>query len=150
MTTAQIPFIGTGSTVKAWCLTARTVAATNTQTDFDDANFIDGYNLRLDVHSQTYLVTSGVGTNAYDGAVRFSFIEPMPDTRYKVFLQHYNWSDDPLYAHVLNSATHPKTTNSFWVRCGIIRGAGATPDQNNEVLGWRFGVRVSQLGVIVI
>jgi hypothetical protein len=151
----QIAFLAHNSTVKAWCWAATTTTRTtltnpNQTTVVDPAVFIDGYNLRLDSVSHTNATianyptdevysantnASGVGIGPY-GAIRFAFITPMPDTKYKVFVQ---WSvSDALnqyipYAHALNSSIYPKTTTGFWVRAGIPTVAiGSTKNQMTQ------------------
>lgn len=130
----QLAFLAHNSTVKAWCWTGNstTLTANPTQDAFDAVNFIDGYNLRLDTVSQTG-VAAGV-SDVNSGALRFAFITPMSDTKYKVFVQHSvqggAFGADIGYAHVLNSSVYPKTTTGFWVRCGIpIDAPGSTTNQ---------------------
>jgi len=134
------------STVKAWCWAATTTTRTtstnpNQTTIVDPAVFIDGYNLRLDSVSHTNAtianypngdVYNGSASGPY-GAIRFSFITPMPDTKYKVFVQFSMAGESNQYvpyAHALNSSTYPKTTTGFWVRAGTpILSTGATRNQ---------------------
>jgi hypothetical protein len=133
------------ATVKAWCLTARVYRANANQTEFDSVNFIDGYNLRLDVESQLNVTTP----NVYTGALKFSFITPMIDSGYKVFLQTYALDNYtyPTYCHVINSTEYPKTANSFWVRVGLPRLDSADA---NRIIGVRLGDRELRLGVVVL
>lgn len=150
---------GHNASVKAWCLTAREFSANTSQTAFDAVNFIDGYNLRLDVQTQT---DGGIGVAATGngfvetGALKFSFLTPMADNRYKVFLQFYrdsNANQRTTFAHVLNSVRFPKTINSFWVRTGWVRTGGAVGEAN-RILGIRMGqsspLLSANLGVVVI
>ena len=138
----QIAFLAHNSTVKAWCWTGNstTLTANPTQNTVDDVNFIDGYNLRLDAVSQTGVAagTADVST----GALRFAFITPLPDTKYKVFVQHsvdgHAFGVNVGYAHVLNSSVYPKTTTGFWVRCGIPIDVPA-PGSTNQVYPYTFG-----------
>ena len=153
---------GHNASVKAWCLTGRNYAAAGTQAAFDAVNFIDGYNLYLDLETQT---TGGVGIPVTttgiveSGALKFSFITPMSDNKYKVFLQFYRDSSAnqrPTYAHVLNSSKFPKTTTSFWVRTGVVRTGGAQAAENNRILGLRMntnagvGLAAANIGVVVL
>ena len=140
----QIPFLAHNSTVKAWCWTGTTITQSTsspTQATVDAVSFIDGYNLRLDSVSHTNATAAAYPTGeVYNGsasgpyaALRFSFITPMPDTKYKVFVQFSMavGTDEYIpYAHTLNSDTYPKTTTGFWVRAGTpILSAGATRNQ---------------------
>lgn len=155
---------GHNASVKAWCLTARNLSSPETQTQFDAVNFIDGYNLRLDVETQ---MSGGIairqtndsivnfsGTNS--GALKFSFITPMPDNKYKVFLQFYRnniTQQTNTFAHVLNSATFPKTRNSFWVRTGLLDTNPNNPSVSNKINSVRLGTVNTlgfNLGVIVL
>lgn len=147
---------GHNASVKAWCLTARVRNATNTQSAFDSTNFIDGYNLRLDVESQSNQIgttpTGLVGSaDVSSGALKFSFITPMQDENYKVFLQAYvvdgSTPRNVTYAHVLRGPLYPKTKNSFWVRTGI---PNETSPGNNVITGIRLGSKIMRLGVVVL
>jgi len=156
----QIPFLAHNSTVKAWCWSgvSTTLTANPSQTLVDSANFIDGYNLRLDSVSQTG-VAAGV-TDVYQGsasgpygALRFSFVTPMTDTKYKVFAQLCQGPGSqnatmPPYCHVLNSSIYPKTTSGFWVRLGFpVFAAGAT---RNQMIQTTFGPDVWAVNVRII
>lgn len=140
----QIPFLAHNSTVKAWCWTGTTTTGSATspsQVTVDAVSFIDGYNLRLDSVSHTNATAAAYPTgDVYNGsasgpyaALRFSFITPMPDTKYKVFVQSSMAgaiNQYIPYAHTLNSSIYPKTTTGFWVRAGTpIRSPGATRNQ---------------------
>jgi hypothetical protein len=108
------PFVPHNSTVKAWCSVSPHHADPPTQERIDLRSFCDGYNLYLDIESQTY-AASTAGT----GALKFTFVNPMQDDKYKVFVQVYaDPSFSPAVAHVLNSPQYPKTTDSFWIRLG--------------------------------
>jgi hypothetical protein len=146
----QIPFLAHNSTVKAWCWTGTTTTGSATspsQATVDEVSFIDGYNLRLDSVSHTNVTAATYPTgDVYNGsasgpyaALRFSFITPMPDTKYKVFVQFsFAGSTNQYipYAHTLNSSTYPKTTTGFWVRAGTpILAVGAT---RNQMIGVTF------------
>ena len=149
----QIPFLAHNSTVKAWCWTGVTITQSTsspTQATVDAVSFIDGYNLRLDAVTHTNALpsiyanengnvynantnASGVAVGPY-GALRFSFITPMRDTKYKVFVQFC--TPDPYipYAHALNSSIYPKTTTGFWVRAGLpVTSPGSSTNQMTNV-----------------
>jgi hypothetical protein len=145
-------FFGHNATVKAWCLvSSHSVSGTPTQTQFDATNFIDGYNMLLDVGTQT-----AQPGNVYSGALKFSFLTPMTNTKYKVFLQSYGNSTSfcPVYAHVLNSIKYPKTTTSFWVRTGFTVGTTVHADPTrvtNQVGTVRLWSNASvKMGVVVL
>jgi hypothetical protein len=152
-------FFGHNATVKAWCNTGHHKTGTNpTQAQFDAANFIDGYNLYIDVQTQNQ--NSSAPDIYHNGAVKFSFITPMADTNYKVFVQCYGASNPlyPRFAHVLNSVQYPKTRQSFWVRFGYIvntvAGAAGAPvggrvgNQVMNILMWDN--QFSSIGLVVI
>lgn len=165
---SSIPSVlfGHNATVKAWCLSGREYSATTTQDAFDAVNFIDGYNLRLNLETQT---TGGIGVAAISnallesGALKFSFITPMVDTKYKVFLQLYRDSSDTsaaglyntTFAHVLNSSKFPKTKEYFWIRTGVVRTGGGGSGEIGRVLGSRTGIFATSftrvnIGVVVL
>lgn len=134
----QLPFLAQNSTIKAWCWTgtSTTKSLNPIQNIFDAVNFIDGYNLRLDAASQTGIAATT--TDVYFGALRFAFINPLPDTKYKVFVQ-YTIDGAPNsigYCHVLNSSLYPKTVTGFWVRCGVPIAADAG---RNQIITTSFG-----------
>jgi len=148
----QLPFFAHNNTVKAWCLTSNHTSITATQADFDAKNFVDGYNLRLDSATQT-------STTTFKGALKFSFITPMRDNKYKVLVQPYSTQNILTIAHALNSALYPKTTTSFWIRVGFLTnstsgvasqsGSGRTLDnQIHNIVLW--GNALASLGVVVI
>lgn len=137
--TAQFPFLAHNGTVKAWCWTGTSTTKTaDPRQDLVDAvNFIDGYNLRLSAASQFGYAAST--TDVYTGALRFDFITPMINTKYKVFVQYSieGALNSVGYAHALNCALYPKTTTSFWVRCGVpIASSGSTM---NQLITMTFG-----------
>lgn len=158
---SSIPSVlfGHNASVKAWCLTGRVHSTTVTQPAFDSVNFIDGYNLRLDLQTQT---DGGVGSASVgsgyteSGALKFTFLTPMADNQYKVFLQFYrdsNQSQTTTFAHVLNSNLFPKTRESFWVRTGWVRTGGGTSAEINRIIGIRMGPSTGlncNLGVVVL
>lgn len=142
---SQVPFLAHNSTVKAWCVTRLTHDGTTnpmTQAAFDTLNFLDGYNLRLDVQTRNAFSLSDTTADIYTGALYFSFINPLPNNKYKVFAHtassYKGLVNDtvPFFAHLLNSAQYPKTTSGFWIRCAIPRGAPA--GTSNEMVGVRF------------
>lgn len=161
---------GHNGSVKAWCLTGRSWSATATQEAFDAVNFIDGYNIRLDIETQ---LTGGIGIAATNnalvesGALKFSFITPMRDNKYKVFLQMYRDGTvstsgfaHTSFSHVLNSEKFPKTNQSFWVRTGVFRTGGGGAGEVGRVVGLRTGLSgtvsnsgdfpLGNIGVVVI
>ena len=123
----QLPMLATNSTVKAWCHTGvENVSTTSFTTNkWDNANFVDGYNLRLDPSNW---ISPGSSSTVLGKALKFSFITPMRDTKYKIFIQpvvlRSLFFPLPAYAHALNSTQFPKLTTSFWIRLG-------TPKQND-------------------
>lgn len=113
-------FFAHNSRVRAWCSTSFYQSSVLTQAAFDATNFLDGFNLRMDVATQQLS-----GDLQYSGALKFSFINPLPDNNYKVFVQPFFQPNStvlgaPFVAHVLNSAAYPKTRDSFWVRMGFM------------------------------
>lgn len=111
-------WVGGGQTVRAWCLTGFNPVASPTLN-----NHVNGYNLTLDdVKYTTPNNTSQSGLST--GAIPFRFVSPMPDTRYKIFVQPRNNSltylNRGLFTHALNTPQYPKTVNGFWVRFGIM------------------------------
>lgn len=149
----QIPLVAHNRTVKAWCLTGNFIAGTNpTQSEFDAVNFVDGFNLRLDAATQL----ENTGNLNYNSALKFSFITPMQDNKYKIFVRPYG-SNPPLQiAHALNSEQYPKTTGSFWIRVGffVVPSSGA-PAQANRVNNQVTNISLwtsatSSIGVVVL
>lgn len=148
----QLPILATNSTVKAWCHTGVVNAATTpfTTNRWDNQNFIDGYNLRLDPSNW---ISPGA-SDALGKALKFSFITPMRDTKYKIFIQPvflYRGSlPIPAYAHALNSTQFPKLTTSFWIRLGIPGQADGTANPN-QVRAITFNsASIIQIRVVVI
>lgn len=148
----QLPMLATNSTVKAWCHTGVFNVATTsfTANKWDNANFVDGYNLRLDPSNW---ISPG-GSDALGKALKFSFITPMRDTKYKIFIQPvflYRGSIlIPAYAHALNSTQFPKLTTSFWIRMGIPVQADVTATAN-QVRAITFeSASIIQIRVVVI
>lgn len=132
-----VPILDNRKSVKAWCHTAFTVTGVTDQTSCDAVNFIDGYNLKLDVGTFQAQGTIPAVTSATDtrnrayGAIKFQFLTPMPNNKYMVFVtpDYFSTSDitaintstnfRQVTAHVLNSAQYPKTTDSFYVRFAV-------------------------------
>lgn len=148
----QLPMLATNSTVKAWCHTAVVNAATTpfTTNRWDNQNFIDGYNLRLDPSNW---ISPG-GADALGKALKFSFITPVRDTKYKIFIQPvFLYGQErgvPAYAHALNSTQFPKLTTSFWIRLGTPRQSGGTAT-TNQVRAITFeSIYVIQIRVVVL
>jgi hypothetical protein len=148
----QLPFFAQNSTVKAWCHTA--VVNPNivppTTNRWDNQNFIDGYNLRLDPSN---LISGGI--DALGKALKFSFITPMQDTKYKIFIQpmYALWTIRiPVYAHALNSTQFPKLTTSFWIRLGTPKQADGAANLNvNQVRAVTFDFNSTcQIRVVVL
>lgn len=147
----QVPFLAHNSTVKAWCVThLKHDGTTNsmTQADFDTLNFLDGYNLRLDVGTRNNFTLAST-LSLFDGAVYFSFLTPMPHKKYKVFAKfgsaYSNTIENtlPHFSYVLDSSSYPKTTDGFWLRCGIT-------DTTNSVQSARLFPFNSVLKVVVL
>jgi|688.fasta_scaffold246683_3 hypothetical protein len=144
----QLPFFAHNSTVKAWCHTAvsGTAITSFTTNKWDNLIFVDGYNLRLDPSNYA-------GGSSIDGrALKFSFITPMQDTKYKIFIQPGVSRPAPttVYAHALNSTQFPKLTTSFWIRVGI---STLTGPNGNRVLAVPFTTlqfTTNQIRVVVL
>ena len=132
----QLPMLATNSTVKAWCHTSVVDVQTTsfTTNKWDNANFVDGYNLRLDPSNW---ISPGSSATVLGKALKFSFITPMRDTKYKIFIQPMcrdprtsTIGTTPVYAHALNSTQFPKLTTSFWIRLGRPIQSNTSPDRN--------------------
>jgi hypothetical protein len=140
--------------VKAWCLVSNHNSSSVTQYGFSEKNFIDGHNLYIDAVTQTQASTSGV--LALAGAIKFSFVNPMPDTNYKIFVQPYFPDTLVSLAHALNSPQYPKTRDSFWIRSGYFAtdstpAAPETGRTNNQLVNRRvWGNATFSIGVLVI
>jgi len=148
---AAIPVFQT--TPRAWCLVSNhRIYNTLNQANFDEKNFIDGYNLYISKDTQDYTA----GNVNYTGALKFSFVTPMRDNKYKVFVSAYNASGTPYMSHALNSAQYPKTPESFWIRLGYwldganqpLAGSGRTKNQIANGRLWENGSSV--IGVYVL
>jgi len=115
-------WVGSGQTVRAWCLTGFNPVASVLHN-----NHVNGYNLTLD--DVKYLsVTAPYGSQQglSTAAIPFRFVSPMPDARYKIFVQprlvNYGtlYPYKGLFTHALNTPQYPKTVNGFWVRFGLM------------------------------
>lgn len=125
--TAVTPLFPTGGRVRAWCVT-KTLYKLNpsdptptTQEMFDSVNFVDGYNLRLDIGSVTQ-------PNVFI-PYKFSFITPMQSKNYQVFAQMMCNTNENMYQTVsvpfgyepyktmvvYDVPRFPKTNRSFWL-----------------------------------
>jgi hypothetical protein len=141
---------GHNSGVAAWALVSNHNSSESTQSGFDAVNFVDGYNLYLDTESRT--VASG---NArYDGALKFTFVTPMVNNRYKIFVNSYSTSGQLI--HAVDSVTYPKTQHSFYIRSGVLNysvlgvptAAARTNNQISTVTLWSNAT--SSIGVVVM
>jgi hypothetical protein len=119
---------------------------------WDNQNFIDGYNLRLDPSNW---ISPGA-SNALGKALKFSFITPMRDTKYKIFIQPvvtniFIAESYPAYAHALNSTQFPKLTTSFWIRLGTPMQVGGMGTATvNQVRAITFDTFNIQIRVVVL
>lgn len=123
-----------GATVKAWCLTGFNLNTTILGSD----NFINGFNLRIDdAVMQARANAIGMSQQAVSsgGPIRFSFVTPMRNNKYKIFVSPrtvsssastgYCDSGRAFFAHAVNSAEYKKETTGFWIRFGmLLRGQG--------------------------
>jgi len=116
--------------VKAWCLTGFNATLTRSPSQLA---FTNGYNLFIDDAAYAAQVVAIPSYNSQQGlstgAIPFRFTTPMPNTKYKIFVQPRTVGASiaeggrALFAHALdNSITtqYRKTVNGFWVRFGII------------------------------
>lgn len=152
----QLPFFAQNSTVKAWCHTGAVNSPSMPMfgiplptSKWDNANFVDGYNLRLDPSNWIF---PGSSSQVLGKALKFSFITPMRDTKYKIFIQASvfyggDFSNRPAYAHALNSTQFPKLTTSFWIRVGSIISTGSI---NNAVHAVTFTTSTSANNIRVV
>ena len=143
-----VPFLSHGANVKAWCLTGNFVSSTVTQTMFDQTNFVDGFNLRMSLDTQ-----SQTGQVNYTKAIKFSFITPMENDKYKVFISVYGATPRPHLVHVLNSAQYPKTRDYFWVRVAHFPeiASSTTGRKGNQAVNLRlWNGATTRMGVVVI
>lgn len=120
--TAPKTLFGHNSKVKAWCLTALNYDSTATTHPMGSYAIVNGYNLVLD--STVSDVTAPNTDRTYSGTIRFSFVTPLQDTKYKVFVEpHFSQISAtfnlPVVAHAVNNSRYPKTVNGFYVRVGF-------------------------------
>jgi len=157
-----------GSTVKAWCLTGMNLLVGTTPV-LGSKNLINGYNLQID-DAVMQAAAASRSYNISTGPIRFSFITPMKDTKYKVFLSPktvsasagVNYADGgrALFTHALNDTQFKKETTGFWVRFGIMLFDPATIDTfavglsnssgKGSILNRWSGNQIYQLQVVVI
>jgi len=134
------PWIDSYRNVKAWCMTgyAKTNGAyggtfTNTpnQLQFDTINYCDGFNLRIHVDTQL-LENNAANTSEDRGAIKFTFIEPMKDTKYKVFVKGMgNLAGTIFHPHMINDPIrYPKTKQGFYIRAMAIQNLSAVQVYN--------------------
>lgn len=146
---------GHAAGVRAWALVSNHNRGAN-QSAWNDANFLDGYNLYLDLASRNVGTAVGDDSGKFDGALKFTFVTPMPDNKYKVFVSSGPGKDAAL-AHVLDSAAYPKTKDSFYVRVGTwhpnsisaaaISTTGRTHNQITTAILWSSAS--TSLGLVV-
>lgn len=146
---------GHAAGVRAWALVSNHNRGAN-QSAWNDANFLDGYNLYLDLASRNVGTSVGDGGGKFDGALKFTFVTPMPDNKYKVFVSS-GPGKDAVLAHVLDSAAYPKTKDSFYVRVGTWHNTGlntnipaaASRSHNQITTAILWSSASSSLGLVV-
>jgi len=167
-TSAYIPAIFGGSSVKAWCLTG----FDGTLSGPSVRNFINGYNLTFnDAAYNAQRNTNGTSDQGIcTGAIPFKFVTPLPNNRYKIFVSpktvgpNYAENGRAFFCHALNTTQYPKTVDGFWVRFGMMTrgndntGAGFDTFINDitnrpavgEILNRTIASATYQLQVLVI
>jgi len=140
--TAVTPLSPAGGRVRAWCVTKilyklnPSDPTPTTQEMFDSVNFVDGYNLRLDIESVTQ-------PNVFI-PYKFSFITPMQSKNYRVFAQlmcntnenmfqtaSQVWGHQPYKTMVVYDVPRfPKTNRSFW-----LTGLSLTGSSDDTIVG---------------
>ena len=157
--TAILPFHAAGNRVRAWCVTAHEDVASNSQAVFDLNNYISGYNLRLDVATR-----SVSGSITWRGMLKFSFVNPLEDNKYRVFTQPiFAYNNSAIgaitpgnfeIAHCINTPQYPKTRDSFWLRVGVTNYTSSghpSGRATNKMVGVRlWGNVLHKLSVMVI
>lgn len=113
---------GHAAGVRAWAIVSNHNSGAN-QAEWNNTNFLDGYNLYLDIASRSVGNSVGAGSGKFDGALKFTFVTPMPDNKYKVFVSTGPGVNAAL-AHVVDSAAYPKTKDSFYLRVGTWHSTG--------------------------
>lgn len=146
---------GHAAGVRAWAIVSNHNRGAD-QAEWNTANFLDGYNLYLDLASRNVGTSVGAGSGKFDGALKFTFVTPMPDNKYKVFVSTGPGKDAAL-AHVVDSAAYPKTKNSFYLRVGTwhpnsissaaISATGRTHNQITTANLWSSAA--TSLGLVV-
>lgn len=132
-------FFSSNASVKAWALFAfgtppnlpiPSSYSNNSLGAVNAANFVNGFNLVIDQDKYLALTSSASPSGidiqtAYSiGPIPLRFITPMPNDKYKIFVQpklvgdagHIN--EIAVLAHALNTPKYPKTKEGFWVRFG--------------------------------
>lgn len=146
---------GHAAGVRAWAIVSNHNSGAN-QAEWNTANFLDGYNLYLDLASRNVGTSVSAGNGKFDGALKFTFVTPMPDNKYKVFVSTGPGKDAAL-AHVVDSAAYPKTKDSFYLRVGTwhpnsisaaaISATGRTHNQITAATLWSSAT--TSLGLVV-
>lgn len=137
-------FFSSNASVKAWALFAfgttpsLPVPSSYSSTSLgavNAANFVNGFNLVIDqdkylaLNSSAFAASGIENQTAYSiGAIPLRFITPMPNDKYKIFVQPKLVGDavtsftapneNAVLAHALNTPQYPKTKEGFWVRFG--------------------------------
>jgi hypothetical protein len=132
-------FFSSNASVKAWALFAfgtppsipvPSSYSNNSLGAVNAANFVNGFNLVIDQDKYLALTSSAMGqgvdtqTGYSIGPIPLRFITPMPNDKYKIFVQPKMVGDTAVVnetavlAHALNTPQYPKTKEGFWVRFG--------------------------------
>ncbi len=131
-------FFSSNASVKAWALFAfGTPPSLPIPSSYSNAslgavnaaNFVNGFNLVIDqdkylaLASSAYTSTMDIQTFYSIGAIPLRFITPMPNDKYKIFVQpklvgDASPNENVVLAHALNTPQYPKTKEGFWVRFG--------------------------------
>lgn len=141
-------FFSNNATVRAWALFAfgmppnlpvpsSYVAQPPSAGAVNAANFVNGFNLVIDEDKYYALAVSNAvsgldtQTGYSTGAIPMRFITPMPNDKYKIFVQPRLVGDNGaakaalVLGHALNTPQYPKTKNGFWVRFGQVSNSAA-------------------------
>lgn len=139
-------FFSNNATVKAWALFAfgmppnLPIPSSYSSTSLgavNAANFVNGFNLVMDEDKYYALAVSNAvsgldtQTGYSTGAIPMRFITPMPNDKYKIFVQPRLVGDIGgakaalVLGHALNTPQYPKTKNGFWVRFGQVSNNAA-------------------------
>lgn len=133
-------FFSSNASVKAWALFAfgtppnlpvPSSYSNNSLGAVNAANFVNGFNLVIDQDKYLALTSSAFAASGIDtqtgysiGPIPLRFITPMPNDKYKIFVQPklvgdaVTPSESAVLAHALNTPQYPKTKEGFWVRFG--------------------------------